>query len=83
MAYSGAEGVSLAFEKNPNDRWGRVVMRFPAGYTPAAPTGSFLSFRTNHPSQQQFKLPVHFNLPGPAPIMPAGRPAALPPAAGK
>jgi uncharacterized membrane protein len=83
MAYSGAEGVSLAFEKNPNDRWGRVVMSFPAGYTPAAPTGSFLSFRTNHPSQQQFKLPVHFNLPGPAPIMPAGRPAALPPAAGK
>jgi hypothetical protein len=83
MAYSGTEGVSLAFEKKPNDRWGRVVMTFPAGYTPAAPTGSFLTFRTNHPSQPEVKVPVQFMAPRPAPLKPAVAPAAPPPAAGK
>jgi len=80
LAYSGAAGVQLSYEKKPANPWGRVVMTFPAGYIPRAEIGEFLTFRTNHPDFAEVKVPVVFTTPRLAPGKVSGTGAAIPPA---
>jgi uncharacterized membrane protein len=60
MIYSGGGGVAVSFERQGNNRWGRVLLTFPPGFNPRDAKEASLSFRTNHPDYPQVTVPVRF-----------------------
>jgi hypothetical protein len=65
LSYSGGGGVGLTFENVGTGNLGRIVLTFPAGYTPPPANDAVLTFHTNHPSFPEFKVPVRFKAAGP------------------
>jgi uncharacterized membrane protein len=60
LTYSGGSDVAVTFERQGNNRWGRVQLNFPAGFNPGDAKDASVSFRTNHPQHAQFTVPVRF-----------------------
>jgi len=65
MTYSGGGDVSMVFERFGEGKLGRVILTFPAGYTPPRANDAFFTFHTNHPAFPDFKIPVRFTAPRP------------------
>ena len=66
LSFSGGSSVAVTYEKRPSERWGRIVLAFPAGYVPPVGEKTFLKFKTNHPQSAEVTLPVEFMNPRPA-----------------
>jgi hypothetical protein len=60
MVYSGGGDVAVSFEREGNNRWGRVLLKFPQGFKPSEAKEATVSFRTNHPDYPQVSIPVRF-----------------------
>ena len=60
LTYSGSLDAALSFERQGNNRWGRVQLTFPAGFNPGDGKESSVSFRTNHPQYARITVPVRF-----------------------
>ncbi len=60
LKYSGSSDVAVTFERQGNNRWGRVQLNFPAGFNPADTKDASVSFQTNHPQHTQITVPVRF-----------------------
>jgi uncharacterized membrane protein/protein-disulfide isomerase len=60
ISYSGGDDVAVSFERQGNNRWGRVLLTFPPGFKPREAKEASLSFRTNHPGYPQVTVPVRF-----------------------
>jgi hypothetical protein len=60
LKYSGGSEVAVTFERQGNNRWGRVQLNFPAGFNPGDIKDASVSFRTNHPRHPQITVPVRF-----------------------
>lgn len=67
LVYEGVGKVGVAFQRQGNNQWGRVVLTFPAGFTwNDGNRAASVSFRTNHPDYPKITLPVQFIGPPPA-----------------
>ncbi len=60
LKYSGGSDVAVSFERQGNNRWGRVQLVFPAGFNPGDTKDASVIFRTNHPQHAQITVPVRF-----------------------
>ena len=60
LSYSGVGEVAVSFERQGNNRWGRVLLKFPDGFNPGDAKEAAVSFRTNHPDFPQVTVPVRY-----------------------
>lgn len=60
LTYSGSLDAALSFERQGNNRWGRIQLTFPAGFNPGDAKEASVSFRTNHPQYARVTVPVRF-----------------------
>jgi len=60
MVYSGGGDVAVSFEREGNNRWGRVLLKFSTGFDPRDAKEATVSFRTNHPTYPKVTIPVRF-----------------------
>src|SRR5262249_21257996 len=65
LSYSARGNVAVTFERYGNGNLGKIVLTFPAGYTPPPGNDAFLSFHTNHAAFPEFKVPVRFKAAAP------------------
>ena len=60
LTYSGGGNATVAFERQGNNRWGRVQLTFPPGFNPGDAQDASVSFGTNHPQYSKITVPVRF-----------------------